>query len=103
MKYKAGDKVKLKSLSAFKKEYDCNEHGYIMSPIKINPDMQTTLRDIEIRKDSVLTIRYVTGCAYHFEGTIFNWPHEIVDCSLEEYERKQQEHKNRPVVLDMIL
>ena len=101
MKYKVGDKVKIKTWEEMEKEFGCEEDGYI------DTNSCRFLRAMEkvINKkfpDRILTIKEKYENNYQVKGLGFAWTDNMIQCLLgEEEERKWTPILNRYEILDL--
>jgi hypothetical protein len=103
MKYKVGDKVKIKTLKKISEEYDGGSCGssysysYDCGEDSFNDGMEKKLS--KHCPDRILTIERIGNWTYRVEELSYNWTDEMIEYSLEEYERKKlQACEKRPVV-----
>jgi hypothetical protein len=92
MKYKVGDKVKIKD----KKQIDFNKsHCVFLSTMKdmLGDDRITTIIDIEVGPKNGRE-------CYVMEGSAYLWDDEMIEYSLSEHEikKREKEFKSRPIV-----
>jgi hypothetical protein len=98
MKYKAGDRVKIKSWEQMEKERGLTSTGNI----NCLEDRHVFLDIIEedIRRDfpdRILTILMVEGGHYWMKDMACRWTDEMIECLAEEVV-VEEEHNTRPVV-----
>ena len=102
MKYKTGDKVKIKTWEKMEREYGLNWHGNIKCNTKLFNDIFTQEMEQEIKNDyfdRVVTINSKSDGSYHIKGScwFFN------DYMLEDIVKidKQDRIQSRFEILDI--
>ncbi len=86
MKYKVGDKVKIKTWESIEKEYGLNIIGNILCPSRFSKDMEKKLTYLDTNR--ILTISRISSCDkyYHYIARNFYYPFydSIINYSLKE-------------------
>ena len=103
MKYKVGDKVKIKTWEEMEKEYGLNNiegiKEYICCLGTFTNEMEEFLNKSNC--DRVLTIREI-DVWYYIKGVFFCWSDDMIECLVEEYKEEVViPIKNRWELLDL--
>ena len=84
MRYKQGDKVRIKTWKQMKKEYGVDNCGYIPMRWGFIREMENYLNDAF--PDRILTIREVEEDSYEMKGNDWRWMDEMIEgLSADEY------------------
>ncbi len=88
MKYKVGDKVKIKTWKEMEKEYGLSEQGSINHTIGYF--FMRTGEDYLNKNfpDRVLTIKKVFINSYSMKNTYWAWIDDMIECLIEDYKEE---------------
>ena len=100
MKYKVGDKVKIKTWKQMEKEFEKNSTGSISCSKDFPESMERDLN--EIFPNRIVTIKKVYNDYYEVEGMRCLWSDDMIECSAEEYKEPVYEPVlNRFEIMDL--
>ena len=88
MKYKVGDKVKIKTWEAMKKEYSVSNKKFDLKYIFTTPNFTYRMeKDLNIDRTIIIRIMYKKNNSYCYsmEGSGYMWSDEMIECLDSEY------------------
>ena len=87
MKYKIGDKVRIRTWEDMEKEYGLNEGGNIKASLGNNLSFIDVMEKKLNRKfpDRILTIKEIKYSNYKVEEMAFGWTEDMIECLAKDY------------------
>jgi len=83
MKYKVGDKVKIKTWDRMEKEYGIRENGNINCKKSFLPNMEEELNKLNTNR--ILTIKEINNNHYYMKEIGYYWSDDMIECLAEDY------------------
>ena len=107
MKYKAGDRVKIKTWEKMVKEYGLqkgyNKQALIPCSCQFLLKMEKRLKEKDCNR--ILTIRSVNSVNYNMKDISWGWSDDMIECLAKDYKEIKKDHpepiKSRFEILDI--